>query len=198
MVRDENSPRIPIRSKPALQKAETEWNTAYQSPLAQPKSFMKVGARSTAPIPSTRKEEVRMNFISLTTPPILWADMASCMVFLAKRPILLPERIARNPAMDTTPKPPIWIRIRITISPKSVQWVAVSWTTRPVTQVAEVLVKRASRKDVCSPALVENGRERRMVPKIITAMNPKTMVWNGVKWNLGLLCNMSFSIINRN
>ena len=34
-----------------------------------------------------------MNFISLTTPPILWADMASCMVFLAKdQDHYLPEK----------------------------------------------------------------------------------------------------------
>ena len=45
----EKGDRIPIRSKPALQKAEMEWNMAYQTPLRKPKSRTNTGAMATAP-----------------------------------------------------------------------------------------------------------------------------------------------------
>ena len=44
----------------------------------------------------------------------------------------------------TRPKPPTWIRTRITACPNTVNWVQVSRTTRPVTQVALVAVNMAS------------------------------------------------------
>ena len=44
------------------------------------------------------------------------------------------------------PKPPIWMSSRITTCPNGLQWVAVSTTTRPVTQAALVAVKSASMK----------------------------------------------------
>ena len=35
-VREEPASHTPIRSKPALQKAETEWNTAYHTAFPPP------------------------------------------------------------------------------------------------------------------------------------------------------------------
>ena len=67
-------------------------------------------------------------------------------------------------AMVTTPMPPIWMSRRMTPWPKGDQNWAVSWTTRPVTQVAEVAVKRASRKGALWPVRVAAGRESRSAP----------------------------------
>ena len=120
-VREENFPLTPIRSKPALQKADIEWNNEYHIPFHGPKSFTNTGERNIDPKASIINDENRINFVSLNTPPILWAERASCIVFLAKSPIFLPEIMARKPAMVTTPKPPIWIRTKMTTCPNKDQ-----------------------------------------------------------------------------
>ena len=43
------------------------------------------------------------------------------------------------------PSPPICINIKITVVPNGLQYVPVSKVTRPVTEVAEVAVNKASR-----------------------------------------------------
>ena len=50
-----------------------------------------------------------------------------------------------------TPSPPSWMRARMTDWPKPLNAVAVSTTTRPVTQTAEVDVNRASMKEMRPP-----------------------------------------------
>jgi len=67
-----------------------------------------------------------------------------------------------------TPNPPTWIRTIITRCPKVVQWVAVSTTTNPVIQVAEVAVKSAVIKSTC-PSRTAQGVERSRVPIRIRA-----------------------------
>jgi len=67
------------------------------------------------------------------------------------------------------PRPPSWIRTRITICPKSVKEEPVSRTVRPVTQTAEVEVKRASIKEI-SPDVVEKGSMSRNAPASIAVM----------------------------
>ena len=57
---------------------------------------------------------------------------------------------------------------------------AVSRTTRPVTQVAEVAVKRASRKEAPPGSLVENGSISRTVPTAISVRKPRIMICEGV------------------
>ncbi len=52
-------------------------------------------------------------------------------------------KYALNVATDTTPDPPICIRIKITAWSKPVQYVAVFFTTSPVTQTAYVDVNKA-------------------------------------------------------
>ena len=73
------------------------------------------------------------------------------------------------------PNPPSWIMRRITAWPKKDQVVAVSTVTSPVTQVAEVAVKKALKSPALSPLRAAMGRDSRRVPtKMITAKEPAT------------------------
>ena len=58
---------------------------------------------------------------------------------------------------------------KITNCPKTVQWDAVSATTRPVTQVALVAVNNAVKKSVFSPAVVDAGSIKSVVPTTMTS-----------------------------
>ena len=49
------------------------------------------------------------------------------------------------------PKPPIWIKIIITVLPNNEKCLPVSKTASPVTQEAEVAVNKASISDVHCP-----------------------------------------------
>ena len=71
---------------------------------------------------------------------------------------------SRAVAAVTTPSPPIWIRIRMTVRPNRVHWDAVSKTTSPVTQAAEVEVNRASRKVTSSAPVEAQGRHSKKAP----------------------------------
>jgi hypothetical protein len=61
------------------------------------------------------------------------------------------------------PSPPSWMRARITDWPKPLNAVAVSTTTRPVTQTAEVAVNRASMKAMRPPRALA-GSQRSTPP----------------------------------
>ena len=74
------------------------------------------------------------------------------------------------------PIPPIWIRARIHPRPNKDQLVAVSLTTSPVTQTAEVAVNRASLKCVMDPSREETGSIRRIVPVRIMARKLPIMI----------------------
>jgi hypothetical protein len=82
--------------------------------------------------------------------------------------------------MVINPKPPTCIKEIITICPKSDQWVYVSYTIRPVTQVADVAVKSASTKGVDSPLLADTGSISKAVPTNIIKRKPSTMILVGV------------------
>ena len=69
-VREEYFCVPPIRSKPALQKAEMEWNTANQMPLGKPKLLIKTGIITKAPMVSVPKVVRRINFVNFTIPLI--------------------------------------------------------------------------------------------------------------------------------
>lgn len=75
--------------------------------------------------------------------------------------------------MVTTPIPPIWISSRITTCPKQLQYVAVSWTISPVTQVADVAVNNASRNAALPGSLDAKGSIKSSVPTNITAKKAK-------------------------
>ena len=113
-VRDEYSLFTPIRSNPALQKAEMEWNMAYHTPLKNPNSLQKVGAMTRAPSSSKRMVILMIKPVNRTIPPTLWAEMASCMVLRCFRLICFPENVEIAIATVTTPMPPIWISVRMT------------------------------------------------------------------------------------
>ena len=79
-VSDENVPVFrPITSKPALQKAETEWKTDIQIPCA-PNCRIKAGIMASAPISSTMKVTRNRKNVSLTTPPICCVEIVSCSI----------------------------------------------------------------------------------------------------------------------
>jgi hypothetical protein len=90
--------------------------------------------------------------------------------------ILLPESSEKPAAAMMMPNPPVWIRARMTIWPKTDQWVAVSRTTRPVTHVAEVAVKRAVPNEVTTPVREEMGSIKSTVPRAIRPANPRMTI----------------------
>lgn len=97
------------------------------------------------------------------------------------------SRIRREISMTSSvaivmmPNPPTWMRQRITISPKVLQCAAVSTTTSPVTQTAEVDVNSAS-TSVAEPwPSRAQGSASSPVPTMITAAKPSTTIWAGVQ-----------------
>ena len=71
IVRDENSPEyFPIISKPALQKADIEWNIDIHTPF-QPNSLQKNGIITIAPNNSKNSIPFIINFVKLAIPPTL-------------------------------------------------------------------------------------------------------------------------------
>ena len=103
-----------MRSKPALQKAETEWNRLYHSPLTGPKSRMNTGASSSAPASSTSREPRSRKPVRRTMPPTWGAEMDCCIMFRWARLMRRPQRRKKVTATVMTPRPPIWIRSRMT------------------------------------------------------------------------------------
>ena len=117
-----------------------------------------------------------IKLVILTIPPTLGAAMASCMVLLCISPIFFPEITAMATAIVTTPIPPICIISKIINCPKPDQYVAVSCTASPVTQVAEVAVKMASKKEAPFPSLVAKGSISIKLPAKITSKNPNIII----------------------
>jgi hypothetical protein len=109
-------------------------------------------------------------------PPTCGAEIDSCIRLLCIRPIFFPETMATAMVMVTTPIPPIWISSRITTCPKQLQYVAVSWTISPVTQVADVAVNNASRNGALPGSLDAKGSIKSSVPTNITAKKPNIMI----------------------
>ena len=64
----------------------------------------------------------------------------------------------------------------MTNCPNIDQYVAVSFTTSPVTHTAEVEVNIASRKGVIFPLADDMGSIRSIAPKIIAPANPKMII----------------------
>ncbi len=81
--------------------------------------------------------------------------------------------------MVMMPKPPTWIRARITPSPNPLQYVPVSTTTRPGTQAADVEVNRAVTKPVAPPSSEAAGSVSSTVPRRMTAAKAMTTVRAG-------------------
>ena len=99
----------PIRSNPALQKAETAWNTLYHSPSQKPNSGTNRTASSTAPAPSSTNVPVSARRTMRTTPPSCPDAIASESSMRSFRPIRRPAASAMSAAKDMNPSPPSWI-----------------------------------------------------------------------------------------
>ena len=102
--------------------------------------------------------------------------MDSCMTQRCFRLIRFPAKMKMATAMVTTPMPPIWMRIRMTACPNQDQYSAVSCTTSPVTQVADVAVNSASRKVAPPEPLVDTGSISSAVPTAISSRKPRMMI----------------------
>ena len=107
--------------------------------------------------------------------------MDSCKKKRLERPIFRPAIWFRATATVTTPMPPIWMRIKIMICPKGLQPVAVSTAMRPVTQVEDVAVKRAVKKDAPLGPGLEMGSIRSSVPNRMIPAKPNNTAWAGVR-----------------
>ena len=140
-----------MRSKPALQNAETEWKTEYQSPCPRPNSGMKRIARSTAPASSKMSVPRPMVEVISMMRPTRTVLMLSAMTPRSRMLMRRRTRREKSVAMVMKPRPPSWMSRRITAWPKPVQYVAVSTRTRPVTQEALTAVKSAVTKPVAFP-----------------------------------------------
>lgn len=66
------------------------------------------------------------------------------------------------------------------VFPKLDQYVPVSTTTNPVTQTADVAVKKEVNNPVGLPLAEDIGRDKKMVPITISMPNPITKIWDGV------------------
>ena len=176
---EEKGAVCPIRSNPALQKAEMLWKTPYHSPSQNPKRGMNRSASSTAPMASKVKVQRNRKPVARSTPPIWGRPMDSRMRNRCRSPIFLPLKRLMNTAMVTKPSPPTWISVRMTACPNSVQWLQVSYTTSPVTQVAEVAVNSALRKGTDPPSRLAAGSINRPVPARIMSKNPSAMTCAG-------------------
>ena len=164
-------------SNPALQNAEMDRNTAIQMPR-NPYSLHITGIRVNAPKSSVKKVTSRMNIAIRAIPSTRGAAKVSCSMLRSLREILLPERRENEAEARTTPRPPIWIMAMITIWPNIVHPVAVSLTTSPVTQVAEVAVKMASENDAGEAEREEMGSMSSAVPIRMMAAKPRTTILN--------------------
>jgi len=86
--------------------------------------------------------------------------------------IFFPTKKANMVDIVIIPNPPHCKRIRITDCPKVEKSFPVSSTINPVTQVAEVAVKRALIKPMLFCELEAAGRIRSIVPIAIAERNP--------------------------
>ncbi len=134
-----------------------------------------------APSPSIAKVTNMMLRVRRTTPAIEKEPSASCMSRRSCRLIRRPSARNMRADVDMIPRPPIWMRSMMTIWPKGEKYVAVSTTIRPVTQTADVAVKKASTRERSLPGWTAMGSESRIVPNRISAAKPETSTWAGVR-----------------
>ena len=83
-----NGAPSPIRSKPALQKDETEWKIPYQTPLKNPKSGIKATDKAIAPAASIISVIARTNLTKRITPPICGKESESRIAARSCKPTI--------------------------------------------------------------------------------------------------------------
>ena len=109
-------------------------------------------------------------------PSILVWPIALCIVLLCDIESFLPNKIANIVENVIIPSPPAWIRQSITNLPKGVKKLPVSFTVRPVTQVALVAVKTLSTNVALPAPVVAIGKLKSNAPIIITDKKLKTII----------------------
>lgn len=87
-VKEEKGCTLPIKSNPALQKAEILWKTENQIPFGSPNFGQKWKASKTAPINSIENVPIIMKRVIFTIPPICGADTKFCIKERDTSPIL--------------------------------------------------------------------------------------------------------------
>ena len=98
------------------------------------------------------------------------------------------------------PTPPIWKRIKESIWPAKERSCPISITFSPVTQTAEVAVKKASMKERDS-LFAAHGWRKRTVPARIVVANPKIRILSGDKWRekkgrIEIICSLPMDLSN--
>ena len=111
-------------------------------------------------------------------PPTRCVAKASRIMLRSRSEIFLPESSEKPAAAMMMPRPPVCIMARMTAWPNADQWVAVSRTTRPVTQVAEVAVNSAAPKEVGLPLRDDMGSISSKVPRMIKPAKPRMTILN--------------------
>jgi hypothetical protein len=100
------------------------------------------------------------------------------MMILSLMEIRLPATSRISVEKVMIPSPPSWKSPMMIICPAGVKKDAVSWTISPVTQTAEVEVKRASMTEMC-PVFVLKGSRRSTVPSAIAEIKLSARNWAG-------------------
>jgi hypothetical protein len=99
-------------------------------------------------------------------------------ISLPLKEIPLPIKTKKTVEKVMIPNPPVWIRNIVITCPTRERSFPVSMTTRPVTQTAEVEVKRAS-TNRRFPMVAEKGNHRRIPPVRMTATKLRTKILVG-------------------
>ena len=137
---------------------------------------------------SHENETINIEYISLCI-CIMFPLVYSFIICRSLIPSFL-RRINVNPVVKViSPKPPIWINNSITTCPKALHWDHVSNTVRPVTQVLEVAVKRAS-INVGEVLRCDMGSINNKVPAMIIIKKLSTINLTG---GIFLILRMIFS-----
>ena len=163
------SPRL---SKPALQKADTDRNRAFQAACSSP---ARAGHRARKPASSSSSVPPSSSLSAERGPP---SQNPPPRVLLTTSPDSWATALRRlsntRTAKVMTPRPPSWSSARTTPWPSPLSSWAVETTARPVTQMALAAVNSASsRFSGARPATTACGRPRTIVPTRIAATKPE-------------------------
>jgi hypothetical protein len=91
-----------------------------------------------------------------------------------------PSRSAKNVENLMMPRPPSWMRSRITVRPNADHPVAVFTAVRPVTQTALVALNSTSTSETPRPSAAAYGRRRSSAPVRMAARKDRTSSAGGV------------------
>ena len=143
---------------------------------SRPNCGTKANISSTAPRLSNPMASPTTTFSTWVAWEKLSAETLSPSRRSPRKPILRRMASAKKLVSVTSPRPPIWISASSTNCPKAENWVQVSRTTSPVTQVALVAVNMAS-STPRRPLRLEIGRVSSSVPAAITTKKLTQMIW---------------------